>query len=131
MCGFTAAATWVACERSMPAAVRFVKIRNDVKADARAILEAMASIGSPFGSRGCHRLWTTTRENREKDLIAADWRDLLADWREFLIRPGQGQGVALSSLSSQARAVCQSRSAVAGEIPSASAASSSDRPPKN
>ena len=128
---FDAAATWVACELSIPAAVRFVKTSKHAKADARAILKAMASIGSPFGSRGCYRLWITTRENREKDLIAADWLDLLADWRDFLIGPGQGQGVALSSLSSQARAVCQSRSAVAVEIPSASLASSSDRPPKN
>ena len=53
------------------------------------------------------------------------------DWRDFLIGLGRGQDVARSSLSSQARAVCQSRSAVAVEIPSASAASSSDRPPKN
>src|SRR6476659_6414559 len=121
---FGAAAHRIACERSMPAAVRFVKISNKVKADARAILEAMAGIGSPFGSRGCHRLWITTRENRENYLIATEWGD-------FLNGPGQGQVVARSSLSSQARAVCQSRSAVAVEIPSASAASSSDRPPKN
>jgi hypothetical protein len=67
----------------MPAAVRSVKISNNVNADARAIPEAMASIGSPFGSRGCHRLWTTTRENRKKGLIAADGEDLLADWRDL------------------------------------------------
>jgi hypothetical protein len=58
---FAAAATRVACERSMPAAVRFVKISNSVNADARV----MADIGSPFGSLGCYRPWITTRENRE------------------------------------------------------------------
>jgi hypothetical protein len=72
---FAAAATWVECELSIPAAVRFVATSNNANADERAILKAMAGIGSPFGSRGCYRLWITTREILEKDLIAADWRD--------------------------------------------------------
>src|SRR5690348_13828636 len=116
---FGAAAIPIACERSMPAAVRSVRINNTVSADARVILEVMADIGSPFGSRWFHRLWITTRENTENHLIAADWAG-------FSDR-GEGQAVARSSLSSQARAVCQSRSAVAVEISSVSAASSSDR----
>ena len=52
MFGFDAAATWVACELSMPAAVRFVKTSKNANADARAILKAMAGIGSSVRKPG-------------------------------------------------------------------------------
>src|SRR6187431_2888927 len=52
MFSFDAAAIWVACERSMPAAVRFVRISNNTNADARAILKTMAGIGSLRSAAG-------------------------------------------------------------------------------
>src|SRR6187200_2294304 len=68
---FDAVAIWVACALSIPAAVRVVKTNTNVHADAKAILKAMAGIGSPFGSRGFigsgsgrEKSWKTTSSRR-------------------------------------------------------------------
>ena len=43
---FDAAATWVTCKPSVPAAVSFVKTSKNANADAQAILKPMPGIGS-------------------------------------------------------------------------------------
>ena len=66
-----AACVAITVDSWIPAAVRVVKTSTNAHADAKAILKAMAGIGSPFGSRGFigsgsgrEKSWKTTSSRR-------------------------------------------------------------------